>query len=67
MTHTVTRTHTHAAYTHAGWVPCVIKRTKYRKIKKENDRIERVAKHFFVQLLPAMNIVKRLPTSLKEV
>jgi hypothetical protein len=66
MTHT--QTHTHEAYTQAGWTPCrlIRNRTKYRKVKN-GDRIDRVIKHVFVQLFPAMNVVKRLPTSVREV
>lgn len=64
MTHTYTRTHTHVAYTHNGWTPCNVKRTKFRR-KKEGEK-ERTVKHTFVQLFPAMNVVKRLPHMLRE-
>lgn len=62
MTHTVT-VH-HEARTINGWVPCTIRRTFYRR-KKEGQ--PRVIKHFYAQLLPAMNVVKRLPKDIREV
>lgn len=55
----------HEAYTHHGWVPCLIKRSKYRK-KKEGDKTTRVLHHHFVQLLPAKNVVKRWPEQVRE-
>ena len=50
------------AYTIAGWVPCILKRTSWRK-KQEGK--PREVRSYRVQLLPAKNVVKRWPEQVK--
>lgn len=50
---------TYEAYTtKGGWVPCKIR----KKVIRAKDRS---LKHYWVQLLPAMNVVKRLPDKVR--
>jgi hypothetical protein len=55
----------HETRTNSGWLPCHVKRTKFLR-KKEGEK-ERIVKHYFVQLLPAMNVVKRQPHDIRAI
>jgi hypothetical protein len=51
---------TYEAYTtKGGWVSCKIR----KKVLRSKDR---TTKHIYVQLLPAMNVVKRLPDQVRK-